>query len=560
VTTLTDDARSKLFSAAARLCLGAGPASVTIAEVAREAEVDPGTVAAAFESPRALIRASILDYYRRLTDKLVAEVGDASDGADALSRYVRMLVRTNLGDELFPQFVIGVVGRILIDDDAFGITEEDRQERILPQIRRGVTALAEKLQADKGSSALTGGIHPRRLAFVTHMFSTGVATIWGLAHRVGVNMLHSNEAMLMEASEAIGAASSTVRQLEALNVASEQLTRMRSTVEVYAAVPSLLGDMFASVDAKLWAIEDGAVVADELPPLVARALTENESQVAEADESTALAVPIVGDERVRAVLACHVPTGERGFGERDLARVKTFATMVGLALENARFYEDLQALVDERTRELRGAQAALVQSERLAATGTLVASLAHEINTPMGSMLASQATVARAVDKLASKVELDASSHRLVEAIKTATGTSAASGKRLSETLAKLKRFSRIDAAEQAFINVGESLADAVAIVRTQLPDRGQIELEAAELPLLRCHPAQLNQVFLAVLLNAAQAIAPAGCIRVAVADQNGVIVIAVEDDGEGIDDGTLSRSFDPGFTTRGVALVGAWA
>jgi signal transduction histidine kinase len=258
------------------------------------------------------------------------------------------------------------------------------------------------------------------------------------------------------------------------------------------------------------------------------------------------------------ILAGHLTTHGRKFDRRDVSRVETFATMVGLALANVRFYATLNAKVEERTRSLRDAQAALVQSEKMAALGQLVAGVAHEINTPIGAVVSGAGVANKALEMVRKGLEDPAKNERKIQRALTilsdCNDTNRIAGERITERVTSLRNFARLDEADRKQADLHEGLDNTLMLVRAELRD---IELvkHYGELPLIDCYPNQLNQVFLNVLVNAIHAIDGAGTITIATSMENDAAIVRISDTGGGIAAEDVAKVFDPGFTRKGVGV-----
>ncbi|HUK62854.1 MAG TPA: ATP-binding protein, partial [Dongiaceae bacterium] len=255
------------------------------------------------------------------------------------------------------------------------------------------------------------------------------------------------------------------------------------------------------------------------------------------------------------------------FAPRDREVLELIAAEAGVAIENARVYATLEDRVRQRTvelteanaqltetlRELRRTQARLVQSEKMAALGALVAGVAHEINTPLGAITSNVDVVLRGLGKLGPGVGGPAADavRRLDELLKT----TAQACQRISAIVRNLKNFARLDEAEWKPADLREGMDSTLLLVEHLHRGRIEIVREYDAVPPVPCHPGQVNQVFMNLLVNAIQAIAGRGTIRVRIVEDAGAVRIDVEDSGSGIAAEHLPRIFDPGFTTKGVGV-----
>ena len=214
-------------------------------------------------------------------------------------------------------------------------------------------------------------------------------------------------------------------------------------------------------------------------------------------------------------------------------------------------------LVVRDLREVVALRNRLLTSGRLAAVGELAAGIAHEINNPVTYVRAnlsvlrehwrtlSKAVEGRADDEL---LALLAEGEELID--ESLEGVD-----RASSIVRDVREFSHAGGAGRESADLNQLLEQTLRVASPQIPSGAHIETRFGELPLVECEPQRLKQVFLNLVLNAAQAIGPEGRIRVHSWRGDGEVVIAVEDDGSGIPPEVVNRIFDPFFTTKPVGV-----
>jgi signal transduction histidine kinase len=209
------------------------------------------------------------------------------------------------------------------------------------------------------------------------------------------------------------------------------------------------------------------------------------------------------------------------------------------------------------------AKTQLVQSERMASLGLLIAGLAHEINTPLGAIYSNNDTIARSIEKirlLATDQEMSAEEKaqaetRLVDIIQDVCKNTSTASERLMSLVGSLKNFARLDEADLKRADIHQGLESTLTLVQHEFKNRIQVEKQYGNIPLVECHPNAINQVFMNLLVNASQAIPDRGTITIKTSKKGEFVRIAISDTGVGIPEENLSKVFDPGFTTKGVGI-----
>jgi len=201
------------------------------------------------------------------------------------------------------------------------------------------------------------------------------------------------------------------------------------------------------------------------------------------------------------------------------------------------------------------ANAQLIQSEKMASLGLLTAGLAHEINTPLGAIHSNNDTISRCIEKIRALLEPEGPATHLLGILGEVCQNTSHATERLMNIVGSLKNFARLDEAELKKADIHEGLESTLTIVQHKLRGRIEVKKKYGRIPPVECYPNRLNQVFMNLMVNAAQAIPERGTITIETSRRGDSVRIAISDDGVGIPSENLSRVFDPGFTTKGVGV-----
>jgi len=222
---------------------------------------------------------------------------------------------------------------------------------------------------------------------------------------------------------------------------------------------------------------------------------------------------------------------------------------------------------------LQQMQGQIIQQEKMASIGQLAAGVAHEINNPMGFITSNLTSLAKyagrldeyiaalqqsigscpthpdtvEIDQLRQKLKVD----YIISDVCELVNESLDGANRVRRIVQDLKSFSRVDQVESCRTNLNEALETTINIAWNELKYVATLERDLGAVPEIVCYPQQLNQVFLNLLVNAAQAIEKQGIITVRTWSDNDRVYVSVADNGKGMPKEVQQRVFDPFFTTK---------
>jgi PAS domain S-box-containing protein len=239
--------------------------------------------------------------------------------------------------------------------------------------------------------------------------------------------------------------------------------------------------------------------------------------------------------------------------------------------EEARWKMSMQ--LAEANQKLKESQALIVQREKLASIGQLAAGIAHEINNPLGFMKSNHSALAHFIRKIEAYLRRtqkeETAAHAEARAAYDIDYIMEGLGKimedldegfrRISEIVQNLRTFSRIDTGDSlASFDINAGIQKTVIVAQNELKYTAAVSMKLDPLPPVECAEGEILQVFLNVIVNAAQAIkaqgrAEKGKIEIRTGTLGDTVWIEVEDDGPGIPREDQLKIFDPFFTTKPV-------
>ncbi|MBL8428865.1 MAG: hemerythrin domain-containing protein [Dechloromonas sp.] len=232
-------------------------------------------------------------------------------------------------------------------------------------------------------------------------------------------------------------------------------------------------------------------------------------------------------------------------------------------IQLAKEQEELTQLLSK----IEEAQQQLLQSEKMAAIGQLAAGVAHEINNPVGFVNSNLGTLKTYVGQLLNVISAyetgvpeDIAAARkkadiefLRDDLPSLVAESQEGLSRVTKIVQDLKDFSHVDQAEHQRADLNAAIESTLNVVWNELKYKAEIVRELGDIPAVACVPAQINQVFMNLLVNAAQAIEHQGKIFVRSGAENNQAWFEIEDTGQGMSEEVRNRIFEPFFTTKPV-------
>ena len=264
--------------------------------------------------------------------------------------------------------------------------------------------------------------------------------------------------------------------------------------------------------------------------------------------------------------------------QRVAHRTQELREQIGVRQEIELALQQRNAELEALNRTLAGTQSQLLQSEKMASVGQLAAGVAHEINNPIGYVhsnltslrvyLSDIFSILDAYERVERTLPANSSHLNSIRSLKQQIdlpyvrsdianlfAESVEGVARVEKIVRDLKDFSHVDEAEWQSADINAGLDITLNVARHELKYKADVIKHYGVLPKIECLPSQLNQVFLNILVNAAQAIESRGTITIRTSDEPDAAVVEISDSGKGIDPAHVNRIFDPFFTTKPVGV-----
>ena len=224
------------------------------------------------------------------------------------------------------------------------------------------------------------------------------------------------------------------------------------------------------------------------------------------------------------------------------------SSQLGNAIIQAELYKKNEQMVKDLTKtlkELKDTQLKLINSEKMASLGQLVAGVAHEINTPVASIKSNN----EITKKLISKIK----DEEILSLLREVNEIDSEAIERINRLVVSLRKFVRLDEAELQEADINKEIDLTLDLIRHETKNRIEVVKNYSNLPPVKCYPNMLNQVFMNILVNAVHAIKDRGTITIDTSYKNDNLSVKIKDTGCGIKE--PDKIFFAGYTTKGVGV-----
>lgn len=263
---------------------------------------------------------------------------------------------------------------------------------------------------------------------------------------------------------------------------------------------------------------------------------------------TRIIVPVYRMNESLGILMIY--TAQKNAADLQNDVLQSIATQLATAIVQASLFEQITAKNNELQNtltELKETQIQLINSEKMASLGQLIAGVAHEINTPLGSINSNNDILNKLIKRL--------DCNETVQAMLKINEIDKEAIKRISHIVQSLKKFVRLDESELQLADINKEIDLTLEIIKHETKNKIKITKNYSNLPQIKCYPNILNQVFMNLLVNACQSIETEGEIVITTDFSDGILTVKIKDNGSGIDESIKDKIFTAGTTTKKVGI-----
>ncbi len=244
-------------------------------------------------------------------------------------------------------------------------------------------------------------------------------------------------------------------------------------------------------------------------------------------------------------------TTQKGILKDNIDILESISTQLSSAIIQTSLFEQINkknAKLQKTITELNETQLHLINSEKMASVGQLVAGVAHEINTPLASINSNN----EISKKLINKTEI--LTEKQMHTLKSLNAIDNEAIKRINNIVKSLKKFVRLDEAELQETDINNEIDLTLQLITHEIKNKITLIKNYGKLPPINCYVNLLNQVFMNILINACQSIGEkgtSGVITITTSYEDEQLIVSIKDSGVGMSKKVQSQIFHTGFTTK---------
>ncbi|MBU0503804.1 MAG: ATP-binding protein [Candidatus Omnitrophota bacterium] len=215
--------------------------------------------------------------------------------------------------------------------------------------------------------------------------------------------------------------------------------------------------------------------------------------------------------------------------------------------------------IKEKSKQVKEAQAQVIQMEKMSSVGILAAGIAHEINNPLGFLISNLDSLKKHSQDLEGGLLSADSSVKILEEVGLMIEESLEGALRIKRIVSDLRTFSRRSEFQETLVDINQILELVLSIVWNEIKYKISLAKDYKASTNILADPTQLTQVFLNIIINSAQAIDDKGSINISTYEDSGNVYVKMSDTGCGMPKEVLNKIFDPFFSTKKTTGLGLY-
>lgn len=263
-------------------------------------------------------------------------------------------------------------------------------------------------------------------------------------------------------------------------------------------------------------------------------------------------IPIHNKTKLLGIVV--ILTTQKNILKDNIDMLEAIAAQLSVSLVQTSLLNELNVKnkkLEKTLNELKETQLQLINTEKMASLGQLVAGVAHEINTPLASINSNNDLIKRLIKK---GIGDESSINMITELNQIDTEAI----KRISNIVKSLKKFVRLDEAELQSADINKELDLTLQLLTHETKNNIKIIKNYKDIPQIQCYVNMLNQVFMNIIMNACQSIKEKKCcgeIIISTEFSDKVLTVSIKDNGTGMSKEVQNNIFHAGFTTKGIGI-----